>query len=94
MIQSLLNGETELLGSWVNKAGSIIADDVSKRIEALISKELKGVGTSGDGWDALYIDPSDGRYWELTYPDSDSHGGGAPKLSSMTAEQVKAKYGV
>ncbi len=94
MNQPLLKGETELLGSWVNQAGSIIADDVSKRIEALISKELKEVGTSGDGWDVLYIDPSDGRYWELTYPDSDSHGGGAPKLSFVTVEQVKAKYGV
>ncbi len=94
MIQPLLNGETELLGSWVNKTGSIITDDVGNRIEALISKELKEVGTSGDGWDVLYIDPSDGRYWELTYPDSDFHGGGAPRLSFMTAEQVKAKYGV
>jgi len=94
MIQQLLNGETELLGSWVNQAGSIIADDVSKRIEALISTELKEVSTSGDGWDVLYIDPSDGRYWELTYPDSDLHGGGAPKLTSVTVEQVKAKYDV
>lgn len=94
MIQPLRNSETELLGSWVNQAGSIIADNVSKRIEVLIGKVLKEVSTSGDGWDVLYIDPSDGRYWELTYPDSDSHGGGAPKLSFVTAEQVKTKFAV
>ena len=88
----LRSGETELVGNWVIQAGSVVADDVSKRIEVLIRSTLKEIGSSEDGWDVLYVDPSDGRYWELTYPDSGAHGGGAPKLSDMAVEQAKAKY--
>jgi hypothetical protein len=94
MNQPLNSSETELLGSWINQAGSIVADDVSNRIEVLVSNTLKEVGTSADGWDVLYIDPSDGRYWELTYPNSGAHGGGAPKLSVVTVVQAKTKYGL
>ncbi len=82
------------MGNWIIQAGSVVADDVSKRIEALIGNTLKEVGSSEDGWGVLYIDSSDGRYWELTYPDSDAHSGGAPKLSVMAVEQAKAKYGL
>ncbi len=84
--------ETELIGKWVVIDNSITADDVSKRIEVLIKDSLTKVAVSDDGWEILYIDPNDGRYWELTYPSSESQGGGAPKLSVIPAEQVKAKY--
>ena len=80
----LRSGETELVGNWVVQAGSVVADDVSKRIEVLISSTLKEIGSSEDGWDVLYVDPSDGRYWELTYPDSGAHGGGAHETVNFT----------
>ena len=94
MNMPLNNSETELVGSWTTQAGSIVADDVSKRIEALIRNYLKELKSSDSGWDVLYVDPLDKRYWELTYPDSGTNGAGAPKLSVLTAEQVKSKYGV
>ncbi len=92
MTQTLSYDETELLGSWIVQGSSVTADDVSKRIEALTRDSLNEVAVSSDGWETLYIDPNDGRYWELTYPSNDSHGGGAPKLSVILQEQVKTKY--
>jgi Immunity protein 27 len=91
MTQTLNHDEIELLGNWVVQGSSVIADDVSKRIEVLTKNSLKEVAVSDNGWKTLYIDPSDGRYWELTYPNSDSHGGGAPKLSVIPSEQGKGK---
>ena len=35
-------------------------------------ESCKKIGTSEDGWGIVYIDSLDGRYWELTYPDSGS----------------------
>ena len=92
MKQTLSHNETELLGNWVVHGNSVIADDVSKRIEALIKDSRKKVAVSDDGWEILYIDQNDGRYWELTYPSSNSNGGGAPKLSVLSPEQVKGNY--
>lgn len=94
MTQGLSHDETNLSGSWVVQGGSVLADDVSQRIEALTSSVLKEVAVSDDGWATLYIDPDDGRYWELTYPDNESHGGGAPKLSVILPEQAKLKYNI
>ena len=90
----LKSAETELVRSWVIQAGSIVADDLSKRIEALGSSTFKEIGSSKDSWDVLYVDPSDGRYSELNYPNGGTHSGGAPRLSFMTVEQTRAKYGL
>ena len=92
MIKELDSIETELVGSWVEQNGSVVADDVSKRIEYLTQNKLKKVASSDDGWDQLYIDTEDSRYWELSHPESDSHGGGAPLLKNLALDEVKNKY--
>jgi hypothetical protein len=91
-MQSLRLDESVLIGSWIVKNNSVIADEVSKRIENLINNTLKMVGVSDDGWEKLYIDPHDNRYWELTFPNNESHGGGAPKLAVVNIQSVKFKY--
>lgn len=86
--------ETAIIGSWGNDQGTIKADEVCERIEHLKSKYLVRVGASkefGD-WMVLYQDPKDMRYWELTYPQSGSHGGGPPALFNISKEEAKAKY--
>jgi immunity protein 27 of polymorphic toxin system len=45
-------------------------------------------------WSKLYLDPVDGGYWELTYPQSEMHGGGPPQLVHISADAAKIKYGV
>jgi hypothetical protein len=92
MTQELRCDETELIGSWDIRGRSVVADGVSLRIDALTNSLLKEVAVSDDGWATLYVDPKDGRYWELTYPDNESHGGGAPKLSVLLPERAKLKY--
>lgn len=90
----LESSEFLLTGKWVTKGGSVVADDTSRRIEFLISDVLVQVATDDSGWVVLYKDPGDGRYWELSYPDSGEHGGGAPLLRCLGVEEVKQRYGI
>jgi hypothetical protein len=85
--------ETILTGRWVLQGGRPVADGVCKRIFDLTEAHLVKVGSDATGWDALYRDPSDGRYWELVYPQSELHGGGPPQLKCLTIEEAKQKYG-
>lgn len=77
---SILPGETELKGSWIWVDGKFVADNVSRRIQDLVDKELKLVSVSRDGWTKIFEDPQDGRLWELSFPQGEMHGGGPPKL--------------
>lgn len=86
--------ETELRGKWVFAGGKMDSDSTCNRIEFLISQDLKRVATDSSGWDILYMDPQDGRYWELTYPESHMHGGGPPTLTNLSMEQARNKYGI
>jgi Immunity protein 27 len=85
--------ETDMSGSWIVRGGKVAGDPVTRRIERLVSKYLHEVGQSDNGWDTLYRDPVDGRYWELTYPESHMHGGGPPRLTYLSHEQVRERYG-
>lgn len=85
--------ENEIRGSWRVVGGKVEADANCSRIEQLIESDLREVACDGSGWDILYMDPSDGRYWELTYPESQLHGGGPPTLKQLTKEEARNKYG-
>lgn len=85
--------ETVLTGQWILQSERPVADDVCKRILALTSSHLVEVGRDASVWNALYRDPNDGRYWELTYPQSELQGGGPPQLRCVTADEARQKYG-
>jgi hypothetical protein len=84
--------ETMLVGQRVLKDGRPVADDVSKRIAALTKSHLVEIGHDASGWLTLYRDPSDGRLWELDYPQSELHGGGPPRLRAISPEVARQKY--
>jgi Immunity protein 27 len=86
--------ETRLVGQWVQVQGTPQADAVAKRIEFLVRDSLVRVGVTADGWDTLYRDPLDGRFWELSYLQSELHGGGPPRLAVIAAPDAAQKYGV
>ncbi len=86
--------ENEIRGVWRWSNGRLVADDVCRRIEILVSDHLEKVGGDRSGWDALYRDPTDGRYWELVYLQSELHGGGPPTLRQLGVDAVRTKYGV
>lgn len=88
----LAPSETLLEGKWVFSGNSVGADDTSRRIDFLISTALIKVATDNSGWFVLYKDPQDSRYWELSYPDGEQHGGGAPTLRQIAADEANGKY--
>jgi len=85
--------ETEIQGNWTVVGGAVVADDTCRRIDLLKTNWLRRVDTDSSGWDVLYQDPHDGRYWELTYLQSEIHGGGPPTLRCIPENTAKSKYG-
>jgi hypothetical protein len=85
--------ETEIRGRWIAGGGKVEADQNCERIEDLTRNELRKIGQDQTGWDVLYVDPRDGRFWELTYPQSEFHGGGPPLLTQIAKSDAEKKYG-
>lgn len=85
--------ETDLIGKWNVIDGKAVEDETCQRIKSLLTRQLQALGRDPSGWDVLYRDPDDGRFWELTYPQSEMHGGGPPRLTRLTTEQANEKYG-
>ena len=83
--------ETSFLGEFKVVDGKLTRNEICHRIDFLITHYLRKV--AGGGWETLYQDPSDGRYWELTYPEGEMHGGGPPRLRSLPPEEAEGKYG-
>ena len=88
--------ETDLVGKWVAAGAVVRGDPACERIEWLIANHLKQIAHSEQygAWETLFQDPNDGRFWERTYPQSEMHGGGPPRLSCITTEQARGKYPV
>ncbi len=89
----LLPTETALVGKWRLVGGKVEANSTCRRIDRVVKDQLTQIGADESGWDTLYRDPADGRYWELTYPESDSEGGGPPQLVCLDQDSARAKYG-
>lgn len=88
----LLPDETYLKGEWVLVGERVVANEVCARIEELAQNHLRKIGHDASGWDTLFVDPDDGRLWELVYPDSGLSGGGPPELRVLDTTQAKKKY--
>ena len=88
----LSKNETSLIGSWklVNK--TMEQDSVCERIQWLTESVLREITVDGNNWTALYQDPADDRYWELSYPQGHMQGGGPPALQVIEEKVAKAKY--
>jgi hypothetical protein len=84
--------ETLLAGNWIEVDGKVDGDETCKRIEQLIHDVLRQVGTADGGWAKLFVDERDGRYWELTYPHGEWHGGGPPMLTCVSNSYARSKY--
>ncbi len=85
--------ETHLAGKWLARDGRIVGDETCQRIDELIRTHLREIGRDASGWDVIYRDPDDARLWELTYPQSQLHGGGPPQLRWLPLDEARQKYG-
>lgn len=92
-MNSLERHETDLVGGWTVVGDRVEADAICKRIEGLIAERLRKIAVGASGWSILHLDPADGRYWELTYPESHLQGGGPPRLTHLPLEDAKLRYG-
>lgn len=86
--------ETELKGAWNFVNHIIEADIVCHRIETLTKEYLIRIAVDSSGWEILYQDSADMRYWELTYPQSQLQGGGPPLLKNISEVDARNKYNV
>jgi hypothetical protein len=93
MHRELAPDEVALRGAWASRGGAVCEDEVAARIGWLVRTHLERIGAAATGWDTLYRDPRDGRYWEMVYPESERHGGGPPSLHVISREAASAKYG-
>lgn len=80
-------------GDWELVDGRMTSNATVMRIESLIKGELKKIAVTNGGWETLYQDPQDGRYWELFFPHSEMHGGGPPSLRVIDDQTAGPKYG-
>ena len=76
----LLPDESLLESVWSIQDGRIKDNGIIKRIDFLIKNHLVEIEKYNTRWVRLFVDPADGRYWELDYPQSELHGGGPPRL--------------
>ncbi len=88
----LHSSERDLLGKWILCEGVMLPDETSQRIDKLVSEYLEEIAVDATGWDTLYQDPHDKRFWELLYPESSTQGGGSPRLLNISSEYAKQKY--
>ncbi|MFN8351885.1 MAG: Imm27 family immunity protein [Flavobacteriales bacterium] len=94
MHMPLAPNETVLNGNWVFENGHMRGDALENRIGWLTSEMLVQVANHPEygTWEILYRDPTDGRYWELTYPQSGMQGGGPKQLRVLALQEASAKY--
>lgn len=93
MKKRLDTSEVVLTGQWIAKSGSVTQDKVCERIQWLVDFVLQEIAVDRSKWRTLYLDPNEGGYWELSYPESHMHGGGPPELKRISSSEIKIKYG-
>jgi hypothetical protein len=83
--------KTVIEGKWIFDGKQVVGDAECNQIEALLPT-LTLVGSRDGGWTRLYRGAVAGVYWQLTYPQSDMHGGGPPRLESYSVDEVRLNY--
>jgi hypothetical protein len=84
--------ERRITGAWLVENGKVRGDANCARIKWLTANYLRFLGSDDSGWERLYVDPSDNRYWVHTYPQGEMHGGGPPSLFWMAESEARAKF--
>jgi hypothetical protein len=87
-----VDSSNELMGNWiVDQSGRVVGDEAEQQIRELIGRFTR-LGERACGWTTLYRNPSDGSFWERTFPRGAMQGGGPAKLTRLTTKQVSELY--
>ncbi|MEP7148252.1 MAG: Imm27 family immunity protein [Acidobacteriota bacterium] len=84
--------ETEIIGNWIKSGDRVVGDEPCLRVDQLTETYLRKIGRDWSGWETLFEDPVDGRYWMRTYPHGGWHGGGPPALINLTENEARLKF--
>jgi len=82
-----------ILSKWLMVGRRVEGDQASNIIEHLIEGHFILVGERSGHWVRLYLDPTNGFYWEHSYPHSGMHGGGPAALRQLSQKEVQDLYG-
>jgi len=91
-MKTLSSNESLLKGEWIFKDDQISSNEECGRIQWLVTDILRLIRVDRSGWEKLYQDPKDKRYWLLYYPHSEMHGGGPPSLMEMSYKEAKLRF--
>jgi hypothetical protein len=80
-----------IAGRWVYDGKQVVGNKACEQIDSLLPT-LTLLGSRDGGWTRLYRSADRMVFWELTYPESHLHGGGAPRLESYSQDEVRANY--
>ena len=83
--------ETRIEGHWGSNRGCAVRDANCHRIVLLVTSHLRRLAAAEEGR-ALFLDPADGRLWELTFPHAGMRGGGPPDLRTVSREEASRRY--
>lgn len=92
----MIAGDERLLVGRFLTAGAVLKpDEIEQRIEILLSSWLVHLADDPvtGAWRRLYKDPSDGRLWELTFPQGEIHGGGPRCLKAIAPYEATNTFG-
>lgn len=74
----------DLNDRWVVNGSKVHAEGDASEIDALLSAELVRLSETDGGWRTLYQHRTTGKLWELSYPQSEMHGGGPRRLRRLS----------
>jgi len=92
MMSVISEKETLIECKWNVVEDQVKPNKACARIEWLISDILKLVKVDPAGWEKLYQDPKDNRFWLLFYPQAELHGGGPACLMEITLNEVELRF--
>lgn len=81
-------------GPATDVGGRAVTGPTRTRIDWLTTQHLERIEHNAETATTLYREPTDGRYWERTYPRRDEQevGDGPPALHCLTEEAARQKY--
>ena len=78
-----------LIEQWVIDKSGMGASGDAQRIDVLLESELTKVAVADGGWRKLYQHRATGRFWELSYPHGELHGGGPRQLVELSDTTIE-----
>jgi hypothetical protein len=70
----------DLRDVWYAEDGKVIAREDAAAIDEMLATKLEEVRTEEGGWVVIFRHRDTNQLWELSYPQSELHGGGPRRL--------------